>query len=353
MRSPTTRLLRVLALLFAVALVAAACGSDDDSGDDSGDGSSEEGSTDEGSSDEAAGNAADDSLDPVKIGLIAQDEELVAFPEVRAAAEAYVAFFNAEQGGLDGHPIELVVCGAGDTPESHVSCAQEFANDDDIHIVVNSGFVGNSAASVPVLVDAGKATMGLGNDFVDYLTPGLYSFDPGLPGLAQVFFVYASENRGVTSTMTLFIADDPPSSPSSPPWRPSPRPTASRSTRSSPSASSLISPAPSRPATPRTRAGCSCWPTRPSARRPPPGSTRSASRATSTPTTCASAQDVIESGVPSTAGPDRWCPAAPTIDGGDEVDRDQSGAGRPTARPTPPRRPASPGWALANMVRRA
>jgi len=151
---------------------------------------------------------ADDSLDPVKIGLIAQDEELFAFPEIRAVSQAYVDYLNAEQGGVDGSPVELVVCGAGDAPESHVSCAQEFVNDDTVHVVINAGFAANSAVSNELLSGAGKATMTLGNDFGDYLTPGVFTFDPGLLGLAQVFFVYAAESRGVT-TMTLFIADDP------------------------------------------------------------------------------------------------------------------------------------------------
>ena len=62
--------------------------------------------------DEPADSAmADESMEPVKIGMIAQVEELMAFPEVPAVAQAYVDYFNAELGGVDGHPIELVVCG--------------------------------------------------------------------------------------------------------------------------------------------------------------------------------------------------------------------------------------------------
>ena len=151
---------------------------------------------------------ADESMEPVKIGLIAQVEELMAFPEVTAVVQAYVDYFNAELGGANGHPIELVVCGAGDVVESHIACANEFVNADDIHVVINSGFLSNSIASGTILAEAGKANLGLGNDFIDYLTPNLYNFDPGLPGLAQVFFVFAKNQRDV-STMTLFLADDP------------------------------------------------------------------------------------------------------------------------------------------------
>ena len=140
--------------------------------------------------------------------MIAQDEELLAFPEVRAVSQAMVEYFNAELGGIGGHPVELDVCGAGDAPEGHVACAQGFANADDVNIVINAGFLSNSAAASDILAGAGVPTLTLGNDFVDYLTPGVFTVDPGLPGLAQVFFVYAAENRGIT-TMSGFIADDP------------------------------------------------------------------------------------------------------------------------------------------------
>ena len=159
--------------------------------------------------DEPADSAmADESMEPVKIGMIAQVEELMAFPEVPAVAQAYVDYFNAELGGVNGHPIELVVCGAGDAVESHIACAQQFVNADDVHLVMNGGFLANSITSGTILAEAGLANLGLGNDFIDYLTPNLYNFDPGLPGLAQVFFVFANESRNV-STMTLFLADDP------------------------------------------------------------------------------------------------------------------------------------------------
>lgn len=192
------KLRRLLAALFALSMLAASCSSDD-------------GGT--ATSDTAAPEevddsmAADDSLEAVKIGLISQDEELLAFPEVRAAAEAYVAYLNAEQQGIDGHPVELEICGAGDAPEGHVACAQQFVNDDSVHIVITGGFLANSAAATAILGEAGKATLALGNDFADYFVPNTYVFDPGLPGLAQVFFVFAAD-QGIES-MSLFIADDP------------------------------------------------------------------------------------------------------------------------------------------------
>ncbi len=256
----TSRTLRILTVALAFSLVAAACGDDDDDAgsssdtqvtdapmeqpvdepmddppadesmaeppaddpmnepsdeppaddpmDDPVDESMDEPAMEEPMSEEPMSMVADESLEPVKIGLIAQIEELMAFPEVPAAVKAYVDYFNAELGGINGHPVELEVCGAGDAVESHIACAQQFVNADDVHVVINGGFLSNSLASGTILAEAGVANLGLGNDFADYLTPDLYNFDPGLPGLAQVFFVFASEQRDVSS-MSLFLADDP------------------------------------------------------------------------------------------------------------------------------------------------
>ena len=254
MKNSTRNMLRLSAILLAFALVAAACGDDDDSApapavepavetpaepadapdddmeddaaddamaddaaaedaadDDAPDDDMAEDAADDAMADDAAAEdasgAADDSLPPVKIGMIAQEEELIAFPEMRAAADAVVAYFNAELGGIDGHPVEIDICGAGDGPESHVACAQRFVNDDDIHIVVNGGIGTNTGASGAVMAEAGLASMPLGNDFGEYLTPGVYTFEPGIPGLSQVLFVY-SAGLGATSA-TLFLYDDP------------------------------------------------------------------------------------------------------------------------------------------------
>lgn len=210
MQTKQSRWLRLLAVLLAFVLVAAACGDDDETGAESSDDTASDAADDDSGSAADNGDAsAEDTADeepavaPLKIGMIAQTEELLAFPEVPAAAEAVVGYANAEDGGN----IELVICSAGDAPESHVGCAQEFANDDSINLVISAGFLANSAAANDVLVGAGMPILTLGNDFIDYLTPGVFTVDPGLPGLAQVFFVFAA-GEGITNG-TLFIADDP------------------------------------------------------------------------------------------------------------------------------------------------
>ena len=247
MRTRAKQLTRLLGLLLAFALIAAACGGDDDDAtpapadepttdatdddggeeptddggeeptddggeeptDDGGEEPTDDGGeepTDDGGEEPTDdGNMADDSLEPVKIGMINQEEEFVVLAEARPAAEAAAGYINTELGGVDGHPVEIVICGAGDTPESALACAQEFANDDDINIVFQHHL--NSTATNETLLNAGVASLNFFADFPDVLTPGVATIDPGLLGFPQAWFQHAAENG--TTEATLLIADDP------------------------------------------------------------------------------------------------------------------------------------------------
>ena len=54
---------------------------------------------------------ADYSLPAVRIGLMHQENDPIgSFPEIRFGIEGAVNYINAELGGIDGHPVELVTC---------------------------------------------------------------------------------------------------------------------------------------------------------------------------------------------------------------------------------------------------
>ncbi len=188
--------LRWFIALLVLAIVATACGD----GDSDSDNTQSDG--------ENTATTADSGVtgDPVKIGLISQEEELIAFPEISIAARAGEAFVNAEAGGVDGAPIEVVVCTAGDTPESTISCAQEFANDDDIKLVLMGTL--NSPAGNEILTGVGKPVLTLSNDIPDIITEGVWAFDPGAVVLAAGLLKFSSDNLGA-ETYTLLVPDDP------------------------------------------------------------------------------------------------------------------------------------------------
>lgn len=125
----TSRWWRLLAVLFTISLVAASCG-DDDSGDGGTAGGDSTTSTTAGEGGGATDAvAADESLDPVKIGLMNQENSPIgSFPEYRESVEAAAKFVNENTGGIDGHPIEIVSCVQASTEEAQ-ACAQKLAGD--------------------------------------------------------------------------------------------------------------------------------------------------------------------------------------------------------------------------------
>ncbi len=237
----TSRQLPILSAVLAVCLIAAACG--DDAGEDPADSqapavseeaaaadtdsASEADSTaeapddadtmddtetpdDAGTADDAAPDAAEPAPEepkaPIKFGAINMQDGVIAFPEVGESIEIWVDYWNAN-GGINGHPVELELCTAGDDAESALACAQRFANDDSVEFVY-LGVVINSAAVYETLGPAGVNKPMLGNllfDVPDQLQPGLYSTDPGTLALAYEALRYAVEEG--TTSMAVVVDD--------------------------------------------------------------------------------------------------------------------------------------------------
>lgn len=127
----SSRWLRLLAVLFSFALVAAACGDDDDDATDDTDTSVDDSDSTDGDDDSGDTDAvaADDSLEPVKIGLMNQENSPIgSFPEYRESVESAAEYANDKLGGIDGHPIEIVSCVQTSTEEAQ-ACAQELTSE--------------------------------------------------------------------------------------------------------------------------------------------------------------------------------------------------------------------------------
>jgi branched-chain amino acid transport system substrate-binding protein len=177
-------------IAMALALAAVGCGSDD----------SDEGQSGGSSTTQAADGP---SGEPVKIGLINQETETIAFPELSAAAQAATDYLNAEEGGVDGRPLELVVCKTGDTAESAVACANDFANDDSVPLVINATY--NTAATTKILKNR-KALINFNVDIPDMTTEGVFTFDAGVLVPLQAM-VDEAKADGV-STVSMLYTDD-------------------------------------------------------------------------------------------------------------------------------------------------
>jgi branched-chain amino acid transport system substrate-binding protein len=77
----------------------------------------------------------------------------VSLPDVRKGFEAGMRYVNEELGGINGHPMEAVLCNTELTPESSVNCANKFVDEGVVAAVQGVDFT--SDAALPVLKEAG------------------------------------------------------------------------------------------------------------------------------------------------------------------------------------------------------
>jgi len=151
----------------------------------------------------SAAVAADPSLEPVRIGMINQeDTPLGSFPEVRAAAETAVAFINAELGGVDGRPIELSTCITSFSPEQSAGCAQELVQEGVVALV--GGVDVTSNGSFPV-IEQNELPMvgGIPAGLPEQRSPYAFSFSGGGAGGAAAFMKHAADN-GATKVLLAY-----------------------------------------------------------------------------------------------------------------------------------------------------
>ena len=107
--------------------------------------------------DYVGGTAGEVSGDPVKIGFASSSDLM---PDADAAADATVAYVNANLGGIGGRPLEIVHCNMA-VAEDGAKCATQFANDDSIVLAVvgqalsgNADFYSTIAGKKPVYTAA-------------------------------------------------------------------------------------------------------------------------------------------------------------------------------------------------------
>ncbi len=146
----------------------------------------------------ASATPADDSLDPIRIGMINQENTpLGSFPEIRFAAETAIAWINAELGGVDGRPIELVPCITSFSVEQSQACAQEMVSEN--VVAVAGGIDVTSNGSIPILEQNGIPIFGgIPANLVEQRSPVNFFLSGGGAGGAAAFMAHAAENGAET-----------------------------------------------------------------------------------------------------------------------------------------------------------
>ncbi len=152
---------RVLALLAALAVIAAACGDSDDDGD--GDGTDTETTAADGGDDSSdAGDGGDDegaegggeapSGDPIRVMTVTTlNAAGPTYENIANTANLYADYINA-RGGIAGRPLEVTVCDEQFDPAVATTCARQAVEEDMVSVVGSFTFFAESI--VPVIAES-------------------------------------------------------------------------------------------------------------------------------------------------------------------------------------------------------
>lgn len=139
--------------------------------------------------------AADPSRPAIKVGLINQEDTPIgSYPQVRAAIETAAAWVNAELGGVDGRPVEIVPCITRFDPEQSRACASRLVDEGVVAFV--GGVDVTSDASLPVIEQRGLSSFGgIPATLAEQRSPNAFYFSGGDAGALAAFMADAA-NRG-------------------------------------------------------------------------------------------------------------------------------------------------------------
>ena len=152
--------------------------------------------------------AADPSMTPVKVGFMNIDSgPIAATPELHQATDAAVAFINAELGGVDGHPIELVPCETDLGADKAQACARFMVEQ---HVVaVLDGLNLSAGAATKVLEENDIPWVGgIPLDPAEMASPIAFQFSGGAPG-AFVAFADDAATRLKAKRVAVVYANTP------------------------------------------------------------------------------------------------------------------------------------------------
>ena len=174
---------RAIAPALALALVAGACGGDDEGGTDGDGGGGSTADIDFAALGLWDDGACDPALDPLKLGLMTTFESPVVSLEDQALAlDAAAEAFNA-RGGANGACIEVVTCDDGATIDGAIECARQFV-EAGIHATVNDQITAGHAEVAEAMAEAGIPRVAVNVINTDWADPNAYPLDAAGTGTA-------------------------------------------------------------------------------------------------------------------------------------------------------------------------
>ena len=154
--------------------------------------------------------------EPIRIGVQnLEGDPNGSFPEFSIAIQAAADYVNAELGGLQGRPIEIVLCKSIVSPDDSQRCANELSADGVDLAISTINFFGNhfsiyEGSGIPVLAVTPIT-------IADFTSPGVFAIGAGggclgvHTGLIQFATAEIEELEGITvSKVSVPWADTPP-----------------------------------------------------------------------------------------------------------------------------------------------
>jgi branched-chain amino acid transport system substrate-binding protein len=152
---------------------------------------------------------------PVEIGWVNTDTGPASFPLATSAAEAAVAYANANLNGVNGHVIKLVTCSVA-TEEDGTSCGTQFRNDPNMHAVIEGVLVAGSDTFFKVINNT-KAVIQLAanspadiDPYAAVKHPNVFTLNAGAFGGYNALIQYAAKYAKPAVKSMLLIGDDNP-----------------------------------------------------------------------------------------------------------------------------------------------
>jgi branched-chain amino acid transport system substrate-binding protein len=189
--------MRVLALFFGLALIAAACGDSDTT--DSSDG----GDSDTTTAADTTEAVAAPTGEPIKVMTVTTlNAAGPTYQNIANTAEAYADYINA-RGGIAGRPLEVTVCDEQFDPAVATTCAREAVAEGMVSVVGSFTFMAESI--VPVIAESDITWFGACCPITPSELTSPHSFNIGNQPMYAVGAVKRAVDDGCTSINTVII----------------------------------------------------------------------------------------------------------------------------------------------------
>jgi branched-chain amino acid transport system substrate-binding protein len=154
---------------------------------------------------------ANSKLAPVVIGFVNGQggPPNFNFPSPTRVIEAEVKMFNAELGGIHGHPIKLNECFIAQAEEEGVRCGQQLANDKNVKVILFGAAIVGNASIYATLKGSKPIVGGVANPPADPTAKNAYFLNGSQSSVLGPFGTYTKRFLPKVKTAAIVYPNQP------------------------------------------------------------------------------------------------------------------------------------------------